>query len=71
MGARFSHVRIVDEPPTDGQRFLMATAAGNVDAGEDLRIRPSTPDAERRADALPTGHRRCCAGTYAPSRGLV
>nr|WP_202450323.1 DUF6879 family protein [Streptomyces sp. SID4917] len=37
-GARFSRVRIVDEPPTDGQRFLMATAAGNVAAGEDIRV---------------------------------
>ncbi|MFI6053467.1 DUF6879 family protein [Streptomyces violascens] len=37
-GARFSRVRIVDEPPTDGQRFLMAAANGNVAAGEDIRI---------------------------------
>ncbi|MER8199808.1 DUF6879 family protein [Streptomyces microflavus] len=37
QGARFSRVRIVDDPPTDGQRFLMATAAGNVAAGEDIR----------------------------------
>ncbi|MFE7509767.1 DUF6879 family protein [Streptomyces sp. NPDC057540] len=37
-GARFSRVRLVDEPPTDGQRFLMATAAGNVAAGEDIRV---------------------------------
>ncbi|MFF1401463.1 DUF6879 family protein [Streptomyces sp. NPDC058287] len=40
QGARFSRVRIVDEPPTDGQRFLMATAAGNVEAGEDIRVVP-------------------------------
>ncbi|GAA2987583.1 DUF6879 family protein [Streptomyces fulvorobeus] len=40
QGARFSRVRIVDDPPTDGQRFLMATAAGNVDAGEDIRVLP-------------------------------
>ncbi|MGW8953036.1 DUF6879 family protein [Streptomyces sp. NPDC055709] len=39
-GARFSRVRIIDEPPTDGQRFLMATAAGNVAAGEDIRVLP-------------------------------
>lgn len=38
QGARFSRVRIIDEPPTDGQRFLMATAAGNVEAGEDIRV---------------------------------
>lgn len=39
-GARFSRVRIIDEPPTDGQRFLMAAAAGNVAAGEDIRVLP-------------------------------
>ncbi|MFJ7129209.1 DUF6879 family protein [Streptomyces sp. NPDC098101] len=38
QGACFSRVRIIDEPPTDGQRFLMATAAGNVAAGEDIRV---------------------------------
>ncbi|MBP2583410.1 hypothetical protein J3A78_003888 [Streptomyces sp. PvR006] len=38
VGARFSRVRIIDEPPTNGQRFLMATAAGNVAAGEDIRV---------------------------------
>jgi hypothetical protein len=31
-------VRIIDEPPTDGQQFLMATAAGNIAAGEDIRV---------------------------------
>ncbi len=40
QGAQFSRVRILDEPPTDGQRFLMATAAGNVAAGEDIRVLP-------------------------------
>ncbi|MFF4231327.1 DUF6879 family protein [Streptomyces sp. NPDC001820] len=35
QGATFSRVRIIDEPPTDGQRFLMATAAGNVAVGEE------------------------------------
>lgn len=39
-GRHFARVRIIDEPPTDGQRFLMATAAGNVDAGEDIRVLP-------------------------------
>lgn len=38
QGAHFSRVRIVDDPPTDGQRFLMATAASNVAAGEDIRV---------------------------------
>ncbi|GAA1586039.1 DUF6879 family protein [Streptomyces globosus] len=38
-GARFSRVRIVDEPPTDGQRFLMAAAAAAHAAdGEDIRV---------------------------------
>ncbi|MFE4591912.1 DUF6879 family protein [Streptomyces laurentii] len=45
-GARFSRVRIIDEPPTDGQRFLMATAVGNVSAGEDIRVLVR-PEAER------------------------
>ncbi|MFD5508173.1 DUF6879 family protein [Streptomyces sp. NPDC127051] len=35
-GARFSRVRIIDEPPTDGQRFLMAAVAANP--GEDMRV---------------------------------
>lgn len=38
QGARFSRVRIIDEPPTDGQRFLLASAAGNTEAGEDIRV---------------------------------
>ncbi|MFE6849013.1 DUF6879 family protein [Streptomyces sp. NPDC057686] len=38
QGARFSRVRIIDEPPTDGQRFLMAAAAANP--GEDMRVLP-------------------------------
>ncbi|MFJ4013922.1 DUF6879 family protein [Streptomyces sp. NPDC090026] len=38
QGARFSRVRLIDDPPTDGQRFLMAAAAGNVAAGEDIRV---------------------------------
>lgn len=38
QGAHFSRIRIVDEPPTDGQLFLMAAAAGNVAAGEDIRV---------------------------------
>ncbi|WP_236244515.1 DUF6879 family protein [Streptomyces sp. CC210A] len=48
QGARFSRVRLVDDPPTDGQRFLMATAAGNVAAGEDIRVL-ARAEAERLA----------------------
>ncbi|MFF3920543.1 DUF6879 family protein [Streptomyces sp. NPDC001852] len=36
-GKRFERVRIVDEPPTQGQEFLLASAPGNVAAGEDIR----------------------------------
>jgi hypothetical protein len=37
QGKRFERVRLVDDPPTDGQRFLLATGLGNVEAGEDIR----------------------------------
>jgi len=36
-GKRFERVRLIDDPPTDGQRFLLARAASNVAAGEDIR----------------------------------
>ncbi|MFD7403556.1 DUF6879 family protein [Streptomyces sp. NPDC059866] len=36
-GKRFERVRIVDEPPTQGQEFLLASAPGNIAAGEDIR----------------------------------
>lgn len=36
-GKRFERVRLVDEPATDGQRFLLASGLGNVEAGEDIR----------------------------------
>ncbi|MEU8031952.1 DUF6879 family protein [Streptomyces sp. NPDC049099] len=36
-GKRFERVRLVDAPPTEGQRFLLASAPGNVAAGEDIR----------------------------------
>lgn len=47
-GKQFSRVRIVDDPPTDGQQFLMATAPAGVAAGEDIRCLP-------RADAVRLG----------------
>lgn len=34
---RFERVRLVDNPPTEGQRFLLASAPSNVAAGEDIR----------------------------------
>ncbi|MGW1669022.1 DUF6879 family protein [Streptomyces sp. NPDC002324] len=36
-GKRFERVRLVDEPATEGQRFLLASAPSNVAAGEDIR----------------------------------
>ena len=36
-GKRFERVRVVDEPPTQGQAFLLASASSNVAAGEDIR----------------------------------
>ncbi|MGW0795207.1 DUF6879 family protein [Streptomyces sp. NPDC002692] len=37
QGVRFGRVRIVDEPLTEGQRFLLTRAPSNVAAGEDIR----------------------------------
>lgn len=45
-GKRFERVRLVDTPPTEGQRFLLASAPGNLAAGEDIRNLPRA-DAER------------------------
>jgi hypothetical protein len=39
-GKRFERVRLVDEPPTRGQEFLLASAPSNVAAGEDIRNLP-------------------------------
>lgn len=36
-GKRFERVRLVDDPPTEGQRFLLTSGNGNVAAGEDIR----------------------------------
>ncbi|MFF8500675.1 DUF6879 family protein [Streptomyces anulatus] len=40
QGKRFERVRLVDQPPTEGQRFLLASGQGNVAAGEDIRNLP-------------------------------
>jgi hypothetical protein len=37
QGKRFGRVRLVDEPATEGQRFLLTRAPSNVAAGEDIR----------------------------------
>ncbi|MEU1421458.1 DUF6879 family protein [Kitasatospora sp. NPDC005751] len=47
-GKRFERVRLVDDPPTLGQRFLLASGLGNVEAGEDIRNLPRAA-AERLA----------------------
>jgi hypothetical protein len=46
QGKRFERVRLVDSPPTEGQRFLLATGLGNVASGEDIRNLPRA-EAER------------------------
>lgn len=54
QGGRFSRVRIIDEPPTDGRCILMASAAANASAsGEDIRVlarteaaHPELPDCD-------------------------
>ncbi|MFC8124641.1 DUF6879 family protein [Streptomyces sp. NPDC057302] len=47
LGKRFERVRILDEPPTDGQRYLLDNARRNSAAGEDIRVLPRS-----RADEL-------------------
>lgn len=37
QGKRIERVRLVDDPPTDEQRFLLASAVNNNAAGEDIR----------------------------------
>ncbi|MFD8407161.1 DUF6879 family protein [Streptomyces anulatus] len=37
VGKRIERVRLVDEPATDNQRYLLATTPGNLAAGEDIR----------------------------------
>ncbi|MFD0068758.1 DUF6879 family protein, partial [Streptomyces sp. NPDC127574] len=37
LGKRFGRVRVVDEPLTEGQAFLLARAPSNVAAGDEVR----------------------------------
>ncbi|MFF7690577.1 DUF6879 family protein [Streptomyces syringium] len=46
-GKRIERVRLVDDPPTDGQRFLLMSAVTNIAAGEDIR-NMWRADAEKR-----------------------
>ncbi|MEU4180756.1 DUF6879 family protein [Streptomyces sp. NPDC026589] len=47
QGVRFERVRILDEPPTPGQLYLLDNARRNTAVGEDIRILPRS-----RAEAL-------------------
>ncbi|MEU1019265.1 DUF6879 family protein [Streptomyces sp. NPDC005900] len=38
LGKRFERVRILDEPPTVGQRYLLDNARRNAAVGEDIRV---------------------------------
>ncbi|MFE9684200.1 DUF6879 family protein [Streptomyces sp. NPDC006285] len=38
LGKRFERVRILDEPPTEGQRYLLDNAGRNSQVGEDIRV---------------------------------
>ncbi|MCD9878644.1 DUF6879 family protein [Streptomyces guryensis] len=48
QGKRFERVRLVDEPLTRGQEFLLASAPSNVAAGEDIRNLTRTQARELR-----------------------
>ncbi|MEU8886662.1 DUF6879 family protein [Streptomyces sp. NPDC048442] len=50
QGKRFERVRLLDEPVTQGQSFLLASAPGNIAAGEDIR---NLTRAEARQLSLP------------------
>ncbi|WP_432095940.1 DUF6879 family protein [Streptomyces sp. bgisy100] len=52
-GKRFERVRIVDDPPTEGQLYLLHRAQFNISAGEDIRnlhrsdaVRLGLPDSD-------------------------
>ncbi|MGW8378451.1 DUF6879 family protein [Streptomyces sp. ODS28] len=52
LGKRFERVRILDEPPTEGQRYLLENARRNSQAGEVIRVLPRATADELR---LPEG----------------
>ncbi|GAA1122213.1 DUF6879 family protein [Nocardiopsis composta] len=39
-GKRVERVRIIDDPPTDYQRWILEDVTDNIDAGEDIRYLP-------------------------------
>lgn len=42
LGKRFERVRILDSPPTEGQRYLLDNASRNTAVGEEIRTLPRT-----------------------------
>ncbi|MEV6116625.1 DUF6879 family protein [Streptomyces sp. NPDC052109] len=46
LGKRFDRVRILDEPPTEGQRYLLDNARRNTAAGETIRVLTRSKAAE-------------------------
>ncbi|MCX4550502.1 hypothetical protein OG204_14220 [Streptomyces sp. NBC_01387] len=45
-GKRIERVRLIDEPPSDNQQYLLATTPDNLAAGEDIRFM-TRPDANQ------------------------
>ncbi|TXS36002.1 DUF6879 family protein [Streptomyces sp. OR43] len=51
LGVRFERVRILDEPPTPGQLYLLDNARRNTAVGEDIRTLPRATSEELRLPA--------------------
>lgn len=51
LGKRFERVRILDSPPTEGQRYLLDNARRNTAVGEDIRTLPRAVADELRLPA--------------------
>lgn len=51
LGKRFERVRILDDPLTEGQRYLLDNARRNAAVGEDIRILPRAVAVELRLPA--------------------
>ncbi len=49
-GKRVGRIRLIDDPPTDYQRFLLADVSDSVQAGEDIRY---LPRAQAQRQGLP------------------
>ncbi|MFD4855172.1 DUF6879 family protein [Streptomyces atratus] len=51
LGVRFERVRLLDEPPTPGQLYLLDNARRNAAVGEDIRTLPRAQAEELRLPA--------------------